>query len=256
MSVFLVCIEKLLQRSKETGLFHVIDFGMSQTTNCVDCPICGRSFPAAFVNEHVNKCLNSQPAMAALEANEDGVFSDNKSSTGNASFSDKSPSTFGKRRSSSANSLVPDSAPKTNALNMLKRSSSNLAGKSNTNLPVKRLKSHQETTNSFKSPENKRAGNSTICTPGTKEHVSSQSSNSYFPDKKSKDNRKAQKSKSSKFTPLAERMRPKTLSEYVGQSQVLGNNSLLRTLLVANEIPSMILWGPPGCGKVLNNCVI
>lgn len=50
--------------------------------------------------------------------------------------------------------------------------------------------------------------------------------------------------------PLAERMRPKTLAEYVGQSQVLGQNSLLRTLLEAEEIPSMILWGPPGCGKV------
>lgn len=49
--------------------------------------------------------------------------------------------------------------------------------------------------------------------------------------------------------PLAERMRPKTLAEYVGQSQVLGRNSLLRTLLEAEEIPSMILWGPPGCGK-------
>lgn len=101
-------------------------------------------------------------------------------------------------------------------------------------------------------PENKSADNNTPFTLGTKESVSCQSSNSHFPDKKGKDNRKAQKSKTNQFTPLAERMRPKTLSEYVGQSQVLGNNSLLRTLLVANEIPSMILWGPPGCGKVLN----
>lgn len=184
--------------------------------------------------------------MATSEANEDGVLSGKKSPTGNASFPDKCTGTFGKRGASSGNALLPKSPQTTNALNMLKRSSSNLAGKLNTNPPLKKLKS-QETT-----PENKRTDNNAPFTSGAKESVSCQSSNSYFPDKKSKDGKKGQKSKTSQFTPLAERMRPKTLSEYVGQSQVLGNNSLLRTLLVANEIPSMILWGPPGCGKVLN----
>lgn len=124
-----------------------------------------------------------------------------------------------------------------------------MAGKSSTNPPLKKLKS-QETTNTYKSPENKKTDHNALFTSGAQESVLSQHSNSYFPDKKSKDNRKAQKSNTSQFTPLAERMRPKTLSEYVGQSQVLGNNSLLRTLLEANEIPSMIFWGPPGCGKV------
>lgn len=221
---------------------------MSQSTNRVDCPICGRTFSAAFVNEHVNKCLNSsQPS----EANEDGVFPGNKSPPGIASFADKSTGPFSKRRASSGSGLLPESPKATNALNILKRSSSNLAGKSNTNPPLKKLKSQETTTNS-KSPENKRADNSALFSSGTKEPVSFQSSNFNFPDKKTKDSKKGQKSKTSQFTPLAERMRPKTLSEYVGQSQVLGNNSLLRTLLEANEIPSMIFWGPPGCGKVLN----
>ncbi|EDO40507.1 predicted protein [Nematostella vectensis] len=44
-------------------------------------------------------------------------------------------------------------------------------------------------------------------------------------------------------------MRPTSLEDYVGQEQVLGNSCLLRTLLEANEVPSMVLWGPPGCGK-------
>ncbi|XP_065485653.1 ATPase WRNIP1 isoform X2 [Caloenas nicobarica] len=49
--------------------------------------------------------------------------------------------------------------------------------------------------------------------------------------------------------PLAERLRPDTLGDYVGQERVLGAQTLLRSLLESHEIPSLILWGPPGCGK-------
>ena len=50
--------------------------------------------------------------------------------------------------------------------------------------------------------------------------------------------------------PLAERMRPVTLDGYIGQDQAIGRKKLLRSLFEASKIPSMILWGPPGCGKV------
>uniref|UniRef100_A0A1B6C8Q5 UBZ4-type domain-containing protein n=1 Tax=Clastoptera arizonana TaxID=38151 RepID=A0A1B6C8Q5_9HEMI len=56
-------------------------------------------------------------------------------------------------------------------------------------------------------------------------------------------------SSTSSTVPLAEQMRPSTLEDYVGQSHVLGHNKVLRSLLEQNVIPSMILWGPPGCGK-------
>ncbi|XP_072366033.1 ATPase WRNIP1 [Scyliorhinus torazame] len=49
--------------------------------------------------------------------------------------------------------------------------------------------------------------------------------------------------------PLAEIMRPSVLAELIGQNKVLGEDTLLRTLLESHEIPSIILWGPPGCGK-------
>ncbi|XP_071592672.1 ATPase WRNIP1 [Heliangelus exortis] len=49
--------------------------------------------------------------------------------------------------------------------------------------------------------------------------------------------------------PLAEQLRPDTLGDYVGQERVLGAQTLLRSLLESHEIPSLILWGPPGCGK-------
>ncbi|XP_068614410.1 ATPase WRNIP1-like [Brachionichthys hirsutus] len=49
--------------------------------------------------------------------------------------------------------------------------------------------------------------------------------------------------------PLAELLRPNTLDEYFGQSKVVGEETLLRSLLDSQEIMSLILWGPPGCGK-------
>ena len=49
--------------------------------------------------------------------------------------------------------------------------------------------------------------------------------------------------------PLADRMRPKSLDELVGQGHLTGKGKLLRRLLQAQEIPSLILWGPPGTGK-------
>jgi putative ATPase len=53
----------------------------------------------------------------------------------------------------------------------------------------------------------------------------------------------------SSMTPLAERMRPKTLEEYIGQNHILANGASLRRALDAGILPSIILWGPPGVGK-------
>lgn len=49
--------------------------------------------------------------------------------------------------------------------------------------------------------------------------------------------------------PLASRMRPRTLEEFVGQRHLLGEGKILRTLIDADRISSMIFWGPPGVGK-------
>ena len=49
--------------------------------------------------------------------------------------------------------------------------------------------------------------------------------------------------------PLAERMRPNTIDDIVGQEHITGKGSILRTSLENGSIPSMILWGPPGVGK-------
>src|SRR5215204_4476628 len=49
--------------------------------------------------------------------------------------------------------------------------------------------------------------------------------------------------------PLAERMRPRSLDDLVGQEHLTGKGSILRNAIERGKIPSMILWGPPGTGK-------
>lgn len=49
--------------------------------------------------------------------------------------------------------------------------------------------------------------------------------------------------------PLADRMRPETLEEFLGQDEIVGEKKLLREAIKTDKIPSMIFWGPPGTGK-------
>ena len=51
------------------------------------------------------------------------------------------------------------------------------------------------------------------------------------------------------MAPLAERLRPKTLDEYIGQKHLVGPNAVLRKMIDSGRISSFILWGPPGVGK-------
>jgi len=49
--------------------------------------------------------------------------------------------------------------------------------------------------------------------------------------------------------PLAERMRPNSLEDYIGQTHLVGKEAVLRKAIETGKIPSFILWGPPGVGK-------
>ncbi len=51
------------------------------------------------------------------------------------------------------------------------------------------------------------------------------------------------------MTPLAERLRPTTLTDYIGQEHLVGENGIFRRFVESGNIPSFILWGPPGVGK-------
>lgn len=50
-------------------------------------------------------------------------------------------------------------------------------------------------------------------------------------------------------TPLAERLRPTSLDDYIGQKHIIGDNAVLRRAIESGRVPSIIFWGPPGVGK-------
>jgi len=56
--------------------------------------------------------------------------------------------------------------------------------------------------------------------------------------------------------PLAERMRPKSLDDYIGQEHLVGQGAVLRKVIESGSLPSFILWGPPGVGKTTLASVI
>ena len=49
--------------------------------------------------------------------------------------------------------------------------------------------------------------------------------------------------------PLAERLRPTTLDNYIGQTHLVGTNGVIRHMIESGRVNSFILWGPPGVGK-------
>lgn len=51
------------------------------------------------------------------------------------------------------------------------------------------------------------------------------------------------------YAPLAERLRPKTIEDYIGQSHLVGDDCILRRMIDSGNVSSFILWGPPGVGK-------
>lgn len=53
----------------------------------------------------------------------------------------------------------------------------------------------------------------------------------------------------SAHAPLAERMRPRTMAEFIGQEHLLGAGRILRSMIESDNLSSLIFWGPPGCGK-------
>jgi putative ATPase len=53
----------------------------------------------------------------------------------------------------------------------------------------------------------------------------------------------------SRHAPLAERMRPRTIDEFTGQEHLVGEGRILRRMIETDSLASLILWGPPGCGK-------
>ena len=207
------------------------DIQMSQS-GLTECPVCGRSFPLTSVIEHVDRCLAGAAETPATPENAANT-SPNSSHTQQKSFYDVLKSSGSKSNVSGSEKAL------FRGQNSAKRGNRILAGKFKITPPPKKMKIETD----MESETNR---NTAFSRAGRTENCELTQGKDGKPQSVAVIHKRTKED----FKPLAERMRPKTLDEYVGQSKVLGKNSLLRTLLQAEEVPSMILWGPPGCGKV------
>ncbi|KAM4729055.1 ATPase WRNIP1 [Anableps anableps] len=196
-------------------------------SNSVNCPVCFKDFTPGTINGHLDVCLLSGAAdsspSAAVELGP-LVKKPRISEPVNDSVSSSTPMA-GTQTSSSVFSLFQankgklDAQPDRSAVFTGKRSPVSAFSKG-----TKRVLTE--------------AGSGSAGTPSVSNHEAEKDSNHLSP-----------RTVFSLNKPLAEVLRPNTLEDYFGQNKVVGQQTLIRSLLESQEIPSLILWGPPGCGK-------
>lgn len=195
----------------------------------VQCPVCLRDFRQSTINRHLDVCLLGGDADSSPVTAEESEPPGKKARNAESSLSSPSSSMstpvfsmfqFNKNKQPSAHSGRKSfTKPNTGAASKgIKRGFTEEQESADTDIP--------NGTGSCAT-----ASTASTCTGGfTQQDV-------------------ARRSLLTIDKPLAEILRPKSLGEYFGQNKVVGEHTLLRSLLDTQEIPSFILWGPPGCGK-------
>ncbi|XP_013392833.1 ATPase WRNIP1-like [Lingula anatina] len=198
---------------------------MAAPNQAVDCPVCGKKCTVGTINSHIDQCLKTEDTKFIGETSTDGKCEDDMPPRKKKKFESeetKIAASWGFLASPNRKEI-----PQKGGIPRMKGSHAS-----------SQISQSDQTTNENKFFNTRSAQPSGVATTSCTSRTMHASENSCL-GFGGKDGHK----------PLAEQMRPLTLDDYTGQTQVLGSNKLLRSLLDAHAIPSMILWGPPGCGK-------
>ncbi|XP_061588368.1 ATPase WRNIP1 isoform X2 [Cololabis saira] len=202
----------------------------SPASDSVQCPVCSKNFTPAAINVHLDVCLlKSVSDNSPSEVAENGP-PEKKSRINVETVSESSSSTTGTPASSSAmfSMFQPNKGKQPFQSGRSGMFSNKRSPVSSTG--VKRgLREADSDSADMETAQSQQAA-SLSHTPSSNGPLSSRPAFTFE-------------------KPLAEMLRPNTLEEYSGQSKVVGQQTLIRSLLDSQEIPSLILWGPPGCGK-------
>lgn len=207
---------------------------MASAPDAVQCPVCLKDFTPATINGHLDACLStteeSEPPLkkSRISAEVEPPTADSSSSSSSFAAGAPSSSMFSLFQTNKSKVSGPDER---NGLFSSRQPAATVVNKG-----VKRNLSDEAEPEPDPGPE------------GTEELKSQASGSNGETLKASRDLSPRMLMTSSK--PLAQMLRPSTLEEYFGQNKVVGQQTILRSLLDSQEIPSLILWGPPGCGKV------
>ncbi|XP_052860440.1 ATPase WRNIP1-like [Anopheles cruzii] len=206
----------------------VVDSAIPSTSSGQSvCPICDKKFPVTLIEQHADQCaMSSENHSEDLEDGQETLCV--QSSSTQVKTPKRNYSIFGHSPSGSA-------AKKKRTQTMLDRT-------------VDELES--DVINIEMDDENKASQETKDAQITDRSVVSLSVANS----------NRLKSAQEDSSVPLAERARPEKIEDYVGQEQIIGRNTILRTLFDSGAIPSMIFWGPPGCGKttlaniIANHC--
>lgn len=238
------------------------------------CPICAQPFPARQLELHVNTCLDSQEKRPKRERSRSKSRSRSprrrakknpfKALGLKMDLGDRARPDRGKATASLTALLITERRMKER--NRRARASATEGGAgsgASTTSPNASATSPNSSANSKASGPNSKASGSTNTTNSSTNKTSpggnsSPSASTTFGGTGTGTGTKqalagpvleALKLKQAAKTPLAQRLRPKSLDDFFGQEKLVGPNGLLRNMITALEIPSFILWGVPGVGK-------
>lgn len=206
----------------------IIIIKMAAAAGAVKCPVCSGEFQTSEINSHLDTCLDQ-----GWKSGEEKEKKKEEESVGppakKTRVSSEAKSGLG---AGTSGPEVKPNRPSGAVFSMFNNNNNNKSCVSYKQAATEVL------TRGTASPSNAAASASLPgSAPGTRKRLS---------DESEALNQKLLNSDK----PLAEKMRPSTMEEYFGQNKVLGEHTLLRALLQSQEVPSLILWGPPGCGKV------
>ncbi|XP_067652442.1 ATPase WRNIP1-like [Haliotis asinina] len=232
-----------------------------ESNSKAECPVCGKFFPSSFINTHVNECLNL--------SNSESTEADTMSKSNKRKSSDRSEDTgwgFFRQSSVSKKAKLSESTKTRSKHESEQKETDKTVNDSDDDVSILDDDNDQHLGKS----QNFKTSTTTKTSATTKPSNIKNIFHSSIPNRElpsssrlsnaTQERPSSTSSSKNKFAPLAERMRPTSLDQYVGQTKAVGRESLLHSLLQGNHIPSMVLWGPPGCGKttlariIANNC--
>uniref|UniRef100_A0A182Q8F0 AAA+ ATPase domain-containing protein n=1 Tax=Anopheles farauti TaxID=69004 RepID=A0A182Q8F0_9DIPT len=187
------------------------------------CPVCEQWFPIAKIEQHVDDCLTQN---AAVVRSDSPVLQSTERGTSTPTSQQQSAKEAAKR-----NFSIFERSPK--PATAVKRTRSN--GQSASSQAKDQPQQTSDQINIVSDDEEQPTESEPKKKPRTDENAAKPTTTSHLPPDSN--------------VPLAERVRPTEIEDYVGQEQLTGQSTIFRTLLDSGTIPSMILWGPPGCGK-------
>ncbi|ORX47666.1 P-loop containing nucleoside triphosphate hydrolase protein [Piromyces finnis] len=214
------------------------------SNNIVKCPICNKYVVISDINEHIDS--NCQFKIVPMDDTlKDGINEKNKDNTFNlnsknlcTNFPEKKKTVQVTLFSQLSNGKKSEDSLNKNISNYSESHFKSFSNHSNENI---------EDNNKSKNNINNLSCHSNKKIKIDEKTYSMKFDNNNYMDEKYrispiKKNKKEQ-------LPLAELARPKTLDDYFGQEELIGNDTILKDLIIKNKVPSLIFWGPPGVGK-------